>query len=577
MYTSLGCLEVDLSSINPWWRIPPPKDPGDTRDIEYVKLNIVERDRELSTYAHGKVRIRPQEIELLTKRTVRFRGQEIPVIALPIVITVRGPRQIGKTTFLKLLILRLLGYDVRPLKGGYLVKRRPRITGNLNVIYIDCDKLGIEEHRELISVAESVLKEHSGISKGRFYLFIDEITNVRNWSRAAKGLVEIALGSATIILTGSHSLDVRILSETLAGRRGEERIFRQAIPSGPDIEYLPLRFREYVANLNPDIRDLLWDLGLMTITKRMEFLLDILSLKSTNIPSELNEIKIKYGEELERYFYNYLLTGGIPKVIDEYYSYGSIDSSTYETYIELVLKDAYRLGLSERVLLDVIHEIIESLSSPIGIAKIAQKIGLGRDTVFRHIEFLEHAFVLMYLYPYDIIKDKKYITGMPRKYFIIDPFIIHAFRAKTLGFTSPFEISREYVMSPSLRGRLFESVVAAHLRYLTREVAGTPLYIYNEFIYYGKANSGEIDFVVYLPAYRKSIRKMYREKLGIVSDAPYISIEVTSEEKIDRRYITSLVKASSAKNIRGIAVTSKNMGIYRTFAEIPIYLFLLLI
>jgi len=566
---------LDLSVINPWWRIPERTD--DDRDIKYVRQNIVEKDRELSRYAHSRVRIKPKEIELLARRTVNFRGEKISVISLPIVITVRGPRQIGKTTFLKLLILRLIGYRIHPLKGGYVIKRATRIAKNLNVIYVDCDKLGLEEHRELIETVVNTIDEHSKITEGKFYVFVDEVTNIKNWSRAAKGLSEILINKATLVLTGSHSLDVKIVSETLAGRRGEERLFRTAIPTEPDIEYLPVRFREYVANIDPDIRELLWELELMKITKRLSILIDIVSMENEEIPDELREIRIKYDNKLRRYLDNYLITGGIPRVINEYYTYGTIDPSTYETYVRLVLKDAHRLGLSERILLDIMHEITETIATPIGIAKISQKIGVGRDTVFKHIEFLEHAFMLMYIYPYDPVKGKKYITGMPRKYYILDPFIIHAFRAKTLGLTSPFETSKGYLAIPNMKGRLYENIVAVHLRHLTRETAGTPLYMYNEFIYYGKVDGGEVDFLIHLSPYRKSMRKIIADKLGSPEGTTYIPIEVTSEEKLDRRYLSGLVKAASSTKVKGIAITSKNMETHRTFTEIPIHIFLLLI
>ncbi len=75
-------------------------------------------------------------------------------------------------------------------------------------------------------------------SAERLALFLDEVSYVDRWQRAVKHLWDLGLlQGVTVIVTGSHTLDVRRGAELLPGRRGERA----------DVDHLllPLDFRSF--------------------------------------------------------------------------------------------------------------------------------------------------------------------------------------------------------------------------------------------------------------------------------------------------------------------------------------------
>ncbi|AFN03029.1 AAA family ATPase [Pyrococcus furiosus DSM 3638] len=131
---------------------------------------------------------------------------------------VLGPRQVGKTTGIKLLIQELL-------------KDNPPES----ILYINVKVL--PGHRELLNLLREFqeLKEKEGVKTG--YIFLDEVTSLEGWWRGVKPLIDAGLLKNDVVtVTGSSSLGVRRDIELFPGRRG----------SGKTIEVMPLSFPEYV-------------------------------------------------------------------------------------------------------------------------------------------------------------------------------------------------------------------------------------------------------------------------------------------------------------------------------------------
>ncbi|MFA4640246.1 ATP-binding protein [Pyrococcus kukulkanii] len=126
---------------------------------------------------------------------------------------VLGPRQVGKTTGIKLLIKKLL-------------KENPPES----VLYINVEIL--PDYRELLALLKEFheMKEKEGIRKG--YIFLDEVSSLEGWWRGVKPLIDAGLlDNDVITVTGSLKLNV----EMFPGRRGK----------GKTLEVMPLSFREY--------------------------------------------------------------------------------------------------------------------------------------------------------------------------------------------------------------------------------------------------------------------------------------------------------------------------------------------
>lgn len=131
---------------------------------------------------------------------------------------VLGPRQVGKTTGIKLRIQELL-------------KDNPPEA----VLYINVEVL--PSHRELLNLLREFqeLKEKERIKTG--YIFLDEVTSLEGWWRGIKPLMDTGfLENDVVTVTCSSSLRVKRDIELFPGRRG----------SGSTIEVMPLSFPEYV-------------------------------------------------------------------------------------------------------------------------------------------------------------------------------------------------------------------------------------------------------------------------------------------------------------------------------------------
>mgnify|MGYP001626390211 CR=1 FL=1 len=111
-----------------------------------------------------------------------------------------GPRQVGKTTAVALLIKRLLESGVDPR----------------SIFYFSCDRLA--DYRGLDEVLRDYLRIRSGIGISTSYVFLDEVTYPREWYGAIKGLIESGVfRSGVLVLTGSLSMSAKREIEVFPG------------------------------------------------------------------------------------------------------------------------------------------------------------------------------------------------------------------------------------------------------------------------------------------------------------------------------------------------------------------------
>ena len=175
-----------------------------------------------------------------------------------VIYTLRGSRQLGKTTLLKLLIEKLL-------------KENPKE----NILYFTCDI--IDNYKELIEVFNLYFEWIN--NSGRRFIFIDEITFVKEWTRAIKHLADIGkLRNCSMIITGSNSHDLRYELERMPGRRGQDAQLDKIM--------FGVSFREYVEFENKDIASKIYDID--SARKNYPF----------------------FKKALDGYLNNYMFTGG---------------------------------------------------------------------------------------------------------------------------------------------------------------------------------------------------------------------------------------------------------------------------
>ncbi len=136
---------------------------------------------------------------------------------------VLGPRQVGKTTGIKMLIDKLIKRD------------------EFSVLYLNCEIFS--SFKELLSSLKEYqrVKERKEIKNS--YIFLDEVTSLEGWWKAVKSLIDSgALLKDVVTVTGSSSLKVKRDVELFPGRRGQ----------GVVIEVLPLTFPQYRGLIDPE-------------------------------------------------------------------------------------------------------------------------------------------------------------------------------------------------------------------------------------------------------------------------------------------------------------------------------------
>jgi len=179
---------------------------------------------------------------------------------------------VGKTTLVKKLI-----------RGLILDERRDA----RRVFYYSCDI--VDSPRELIEIVTKYIIGARQDTKKRLYIFLDEISSVRDWQRGVKYLADSGrLRGVTLILTGSHSIDIKRGQERLPGRRG-------SVNEVLDKILVPMKFSEYVETIDESLREKIRTLGLLPLNGRKACIRHLVEGK---IPSELHELS--YLQEIKQ-------------------------------------------------------------------------------------------------------------------------------------------------------------------------------------------------------------------------------------------------------------------------------------
>jgi hypothetical protein len=213
-----------LKIFNPWWE----------------KKDWEKTDKHLKEFDSMKIKWMPNWIK------------EISLVPFSLNFVI-GPRQVGKTTGIKLLVKELL-----------------KEKNNFSVFYFDVEALQDPKELRDILLTYKKIKEENNVKNS--FIFLDEVTNLKEWWRILKSFIDAGMFQEDVItVTGSSTLRLLKQAESFPGRRGK----------GKDIEVLPLSFPEFlkVQNIN------------LTKRKTLE-------------------------EEIQNQFKAYLSSGGFPKSIN---------------------------------------------------------------------------------------------------------------------------------------------------------------------------------------------------------------------------------------------------------------------
>ena len=262
---------------------------------------------------------------------------------------------------------------------------------------------------------------------GRLYVFLDEISFVRQWQRGVKALADQGrLKNVTLLLTGSNLIDIRGGAERMPGRRGKL--------AKVDFEQLPMTFPEFVHLTESSIELTDFD-GLMY-----------------------------YKDLLLRRFEEYLVSGGFPLSVNLFYARGHISSYVYQLYLSWIEGDIGRAGKLERNLYQIMSRVLAHISTGVSWYKLARESGIASHaTVQEYLEILERMYVLRVV-PFLDLSSRLPMYRKNKKFYFQDPLIFHCFSGRNSGMGDNFFTEcQRFLSNVREKSKLAESVVGMHI------------------------------------------------------------------------------------------------------------------
>ena len=286
-----------------------------------------------------------------------------------------GPRQVGKTTFLKTTIKALLEEGVSPN----------------STLFFSCDALSRKE--ELISL---INEYRMLVNKGEAYIFLDEITSVSDWNIALLHLFNAGyFNNSLVYVTGSSSINLK--KEMLPGRPIKKFVF------------YPLNFRVY---FNTFVKKL--NIPHVDVTEKDKMYENALRLSP-------------YISEFNKALTEYIRRGG-------FFATSFVDNplSLYEVYKDAILSELLKSERKEALFKFITKKIIESYGSRISDNSIAKELSVSHTTVSDYLDIMEKLFILR------IFRKGEEESGLPayrsmKKVYFIDPFIFRVIKIYSLG------------------------------------------------------------------------------------------------------------------------------------------------
>jgi hypothetical protein len=334
-----------------------------------------------------------RQLALLAGQPVRLPAELVGAIDLMSagIHVVRGPRQVGKTTDLKLLVQRALA-------EGHVAR---------SILYLTLDLLEGEHHAELaLTIARAkALAGHRGAS----VVLLDEATGVPRWQTAVKAVWDDGtIGDDVVVCTGSSAIDLQTgAAERLPGRRG----------AGRDHLALGHTFAAFARAIH----------GSIPPSPRLR----IADIRTPDGEAALHEARL-HAPALKDALSLYMAFGGLPAAVAEAAT-GALEPSERLTRVlyDSLLKEIQRRGASVPAAHALLERVLRSLGSRTDWSRMAREmdVPLGRrrgptshHTLRDYIELLAGGYFLFILYFWRAGSQTNSLSNEKKVYFA-DPLL----------------------------------------------------------------------------------------------------------------------------------------------------------
>lgn len=475
----MALIDAELIDFNPWWR-------------------------------DSAWRTRDPHLLALDDQPVRLPADFVGDINLedPGVSVLRGPRQVGKSTDLKLLVDRALdeGRD------------------NRAVIYLALDLL---EDQPMAELARSVrrAKELSGAKNA--LLLLDEVTSVQKWQGAVKSLWDAGIiRGDTVVCTGSSAVDLQQgAAERLPGRRN----------GGKDYLVLPQSFASFARATDNTIPP----------SPRVS----VGELRSPSGETLLRDMQL-HLPALDRALARYLSFGGLPAAVAEAVTGAEEPSSDVKRILwDSLIRELQRKGASIPAGQALLARVANALGAETNWTDLAREmdVPLGRraeagktshHTLKNYVELMAGGYFLFIAYFWkrgqntnDLSKNKKL--------FFADPLLHTVALDRAPGLTRDVPALVENAVGLALyrsyepSERLAETFVAPDRLHIWKTSSG-----------------GEIDFVAGVANELDVVEVKYRNNPGLGAAAaaakahPGRPVVMATKQHLDIRSHYALIPAS---------------------------------
>jgi predicted AAA+ superfamily ATPase len=339
-----------LTSSNPWW----------------INRSLIEQDPHVRAWAAAPIRWMPRIASTLH-------------LSVPAIYTVRGPRQVGKTTAIKLMIRRSL-----------------QETPDEEVLYYSCDlDRDPDAIRDVVQAARRLRPQAA-----RWRIFLDEVTSIPGWERGVKWLWDNTdARHDTIVVTGSSAVDLAGGADRLPGRRG--RVER------PDRILLPLSFSDFA---------------------RLHGLVPPVELRVHELFARNGQAKVEQAlvhlPVLQALFERYLQSGGFPAAVADEHTNGHVADGTLRMLWTLIENEVQRRRLDPVRAFRVIEHVVRALSHPTAWSSLAETLDADRRTAEDYARLLALMFVVLVLHRLDPRRSGPFLRAQ-RKLYLVDPLLVH--------------------------------------------------------------------------------------------------------------------------------------------------------